>query len=233
MLTIENNLLIEGRKYIVSAERTSSYSFKNNIMVGARNLSDTNVATAEIACYSHYSNVGAANAALTNVTVKDNICQGSQGIGFILPFQKCDDFTATSNDYQNTVGSAKIGYLLTNPTSVPVGNTPAPIVCKTARYLKAYGCEIGITSNPEASGVIWHKLMLADNKRALGLRFGGVVNQRNNSVTITDSWISAVSRPTCEQCYGDQKTSCSNLNALRLLTVTSNYNNAKFDDSIQ
>ena len=112
----------------------------------------------------------------------------------------------------------------------PIGSSGG---CKTAGYLNAYACEVGITSNPVASAVEWDNLQLADNKRALGLRFGGVENQRNNSVTLTNSWISAISRLTCADCYGDQKISCSNLNGLRLLTVTANGDNINFDDTIQ
>ena len=63
--------------------------------------------------------------------------------------------------------------------------------------------------------------MLADNIRGIGLRFGGY-DATNNSLVWTNSWISAVSRPTCAYCYGDTTTICSNTHGVRLLAVTAN-----------
>jgi hypothetical protein len=58
--------------------------------------------------------------------------------------------------------------------------------------------------------------MLLDCGRGLGLRFGGI-SETNNSAFLTNSYINPVSRPTCEACYKDNKTPCSNSIGMRLL----------------
>ena len=83
-LRIENNFLFEGQRFLVYAERTESYIFKSNVMIGARNRSKV-PAGENIACYDQY------NYDVTNITVQDNICQGSQGSGFIIPWTRCGD----------------------------------------------------------------------------------------------------------------------------------------------
>ena len=92
----------------------------------------------------------------------------------------------------NTAGSCQIGFVVAQNN---YGSS-----CKESRYLKAYSCDVGVTSNPYAKSVLWAGLMLADNKRALGLMFnyayGGQTNNINN-LFFKDSWVSAISRPEC------------------------------------
>lgn len=160
-------------------------------MIGARNLKRTDaVSHGPISCYNHY-----ISDSFTNVTVKNNICQGSLGSGFIIPFATCGSLNTNTGFSMNTAGSCKLGFVINQNSN---GND-----CKESGYLKAYGCDVGITSNPYASSVTWTGLMLADNTRALGLRFGyGQTNSINN-LFLKNSWISAISRPECDVCYGD------------------------------
>lgn len=91
--------------------------------------------------------------------------------------------------------------------------------CAGGEGLKAYACNAGIVTNPNAKSFVWTNLMLADNGRGIGLRFGGN-DQANNSMLWTNSYITAVSRPTCSACYQPGRTKCSNLRAVRLLAAT-------------
>ena len=61
--------------------------------------------------------------------------------------------------------------------------------------------------------------MILDTVKGLGLRFGGY-DQNNNTLSWKNSFISAVSRPTCTICYGDDATPCKNMRAVRLLTAS-------------
>lgn len=153
-------------------------------MIGARNRSNyIGGAYETIACYYQY--IYSDNS---DVTIRENVCQGSQGLGFLIPFTACDNLNANTGYTKNTAGSCRIGFVMNHYNT---NNN-----CKTAGYLNAYGCDIGITSNPNALELRWDRLMLADNKRALGLRFAGS-SQNNNNLFLKNSWISAVSRPQC------------------------------------
>lgn len=61
--------------------------------------------------------------------------------------------------------------------------------------------------------------MFTDCKRAIGLRFGGI-NQPNNSMFWSNSYISAISRPNCSICYQPGNIPCKNLRAVRLLAMS-------------
>jgi len=139
--TINNNLLFEGQRYLTYTEGASSHTFTSNVLVGAKKRTGAANATENIACY-HQSQT----PVVTSVTVTDNVCQGSEGVGFIIPFIDCGTISATDGYSGNTAGSAKIGFLVTDNAATG---------CKGAGYLKAYGCEVGITSNPIATRVTW------------------------------------------------------------------------------
>ena len=85
--------------------------------------------------------------------------------------------------------------------------------------MKVYNTKVGVTSNPKAKILVWDRLMLSENERGIGLRFGGYNKNNNNSLFLKNSWISAISRPECGDCYGEG-AKCSNSYAIRLLTVS-------------
>ena len=63
---------------------------------------------------------------------------------------------------------------------------------------------------------------MLDNQRGATLKFGGSEGGSNHTGIFTNSYISAVSRPDCAECYGDNAISCTNSIGLRMLTVTNN-----------
>jgi len=214
-----NNFFFEGQRYLVYTEGAESFYFRNNTLIGARNRTKAPTGNTESIAAFVLTTQG------TNVSVKSNTAHGSQGTGFILPFVGCTDLKANGNYEKNIAGTAKIGFVFSD-----AGVTSD---CKAAGFLAAYACEIGVTANPTATSVVWDNLQLADNGRALGLRFNAKTeNSNNNSLFLTNSWISAVSRTTCPDCYEDGKIPCSNLNALRLLVVTAKPSSA-LDDTVQ
>jgi len=72
-------------------------------------------------------------------------------------------------------------------------------------------------ANPPGSNEIQYKdFIVADCGRAVTLRFA--LKGSNNTATFSDSFITAISRPTCTECY--PATVCSDNHAIRLLTIT-------------
>lgn len=61
--------------------------------------------------------------------------------------------------------------------------------------------------------------MLADNQRGISLRNGHTILD-NNTAIMNNSWISTVSRPTCDYCYGSSAIPCTGTEALRLLVTS-------------
>lgn len=76
--------------------------------------------------------------------------------------------------------------------------------------------------------MIYSNFMLADNKRGVTLKFGSTEGEKNNTAVLKSSYITALSRPDCAECYGDSAISCSDNIALRMLTVSANGNTLPF-----
>lgn len=137
----------------------------------------------------------------SGVSIKNNYCLGSQGHGFVFPHIKCGELEVNVMA-NNTAGSCEVGFIF--------NDIPTDDGCKAFSYIKAYGCEIGqICNPPSTSRLVFSKFMLADNQRAATLRFAGDLNSADNTAIVSDSFITAVSRPTCTYCYGSSALSCS------------------------
>ena len=63
---------------------------------------------------------------------------------------------------------------------------------------------------------------MVDNQRGVTLKFGGSQDSSNHTGIFTNSYISAVSRPDCAQCYGNKAINCANNIGLRMLTASGN-----------
>ena len=65
--------------------------------------------------------------------------------------------------------------------------------------------------------------MIADSGRGVSLRFGGEGDDK--TAFLKNSFITAISRPSCSECYGSGAISCSGNIAVRMLVVTINGEN--------
>ena len=93
-----------------------------------------------------------------------------------------------------------------------------------ASGIKAYACGIGqITSSPGTKELEFKNFMMADCGRAVTLRFG-LGGRKNHDMTgyFKDSFITAISRPSCTECYGNNAIDCTGNQAVRMLAVTVN-----------
>jgi hypothetical protein len=213
-VTINNNNFYLARKFIVSVEGQYDYKFTNNLMIGARSRVSMQGAVLgdEIACYQQYKPV---DMAVDNNLVQNNLCQGSELEGFVFPFIPCQ-FIGLGNVgfIDNTAGSTIIGFMF----------NVVPGDCIGGEKIRAYSNEIGYLCNPLGPSMAkYDNFLLADNGRGMGLRNGNAVaGGDNNTAVLTNSWISAVSRPKCDYCYGTGKTKCSGNHGIRLLTSSAN-----------
>lgn len=61
---------------------------------------------------------------------------------------------------------------------------------------------------------------MADNERSVTIRVGG--NSDLKAAYFNDSYITALSRPSCFDCYGEGKIKCNENHALRMMSIGSN-----------
>lgn len=207
-VTINNTVLYNGRKYIVWVENQKNFNFSSNLMIGAvqRGSVTANSSTEDVACYTMWKPVDFNND--LNV-VENNLCHGSQGQGFVLPFTPCEYTDNQTRFTDNVASSARVGFILTNPQGG----------CALGRRLKAFASGVGLVAYPTNSLVKYSEFMFADNNRSLSLRQAFTILDDNN-VTLNNSWFSALSRPTCDYCYGPTATHCNGTEGLRLLVTT-------------
>lgn len=96
------------------------------------------------------------------VSINNNLCQGSDLHGFILPYVPCD-YLGSIPYANNTAGSAQIGWVFNKVDGS----------CMAMSGVRAYGCNIAqIASSPNTAQLILENFMIADSNRGVTLRFG-------------------------------------------------------------
>lgn len=111
----------------------------------------------------------------------------------------------------NTVGSATVGWILNKASSSCVGFSS----------IKAYGCHIAHIASPApVDSIVYEKFLVADSGRGVSLRFGKEGSDR--TAYLRDSFITAISRPDCSECYTHGALDCSGNLGVRMLVVTVN-----------
>jgi hypothetical protein len=212
-VTITNNVFFQAQKFIVAVTSMQDYTFTNNLLIDAQVQADMAGADAvNVACYFQYQPI---NWATDNNVVQNNLCQGSDLNGFILPFVPCQYLGQEAVGFQNnTAGTCTIGFLV----------NVVPGACLGFEYVKAYSNSIGWLASPQGPmNIQYNGFMLADNGRGMNLRHGfGSFNGDNNTLIIQNSWITAISRPNCSYCYGPSATDCTGNYAMRMMVTTPN-----------
>lgn len=204
---LNNNVFYKGRLFHVRATQMSQYTFNNNLMIAATKRPTLN-AKELISCYATWDAIEGKS-----VSIKNNVCQGSHLHGFVLPHLSCTLVeSGEALPYSgNTAGSTDVAFIFNN-----VGGS-----CLTVTGVRAYASGIGQISSPAGpSKVLYQDIIVTDCGRAVTLRFGH--NGADQTAVFKDAFISAISRPTCTECYGDGAIDCSGNHAVRLLAVTIN-----------
>lgn len=211
-VTVTNNVFFKARKYIVAAISMLDYKFTNNLMIGAQSRPNMAGAKDNIACYFQWKGIDFNS---DNNLVTENVCQGSELNGFVLPFTPCEFLDQSAvGFFDNTAGTCIIGTTFNVVSGACIGG----------KGVKGYANSIGYLASPPGPMTLdYRNFMLADNGRAMGLRHGhGGFNGDNNTAFWRDSWVSAASRPKCNYCYGAGATDCQNNLALRMMVTTIN-----------
>jgi hypothetical protein len=207
--SINNNIFYEGRKFHLRLNQILNINIDSNIMIGAI-FRPTMTGSEPVACLELLQ----TDPSTSVVTIKNNICQGSNLNGFVLPFVSCSQMESGMPFTNNTVGSAEAnGFLLDRGVVIDT--------CLGFSGLKAYACSVGqISSPPGTTELRYSGYIMADNKLGLSLRFGLAGTDRTAS--LSNSYFTAVSRPSCVECYASGTTKCTWSQAVKLLAVTVN-----------
>jgi hypothetical protein len=203
---IRQNVFYNGRLLLVRANKLKNYIFENNLMVAATKRPTLTTVSEYISCYTTYDAIHE-----TTASIRHNLCQGSDNYGFVLPFVPCSLADTPPYD-DNTVGSALMGWTF---NKIP-GES-----CLAGSGAKAYACRIAhIASSPQTITIIFQKFMMADSNRGVTLRFGKEYD--DSTAYFRNSYVSAISRPGCSECYGSNATHCNGARGVRMLAVTVN-----------
>lgn len=90
-----------------------------------------------------------------------------------------------------------------------------------ASGVRAFACGIAqVTSSPGTKKLMFEDFIIADSGRAVTLRMGGEGDDQ--TAYFKDSYITAISRPSCTNCYGSGAIDCTNNQGVRMLAVTVN-----------
>jgi hypothetical protein len=132
------------------------------------------------------------------ISISNNICQGSDLNGYVMPFIPCS-LIATTPFANNTAGTTlENGFLLIRTTDDD---------CLGFSGVRAYAAKVGqISSPPGTSQLQITNSIVADSRRGMSLRFGRPGTDR--SAFLSDSYFTQISRPNCAVCYGWDKISC-------------------------
>lgn len=210
-ISISENTFYFAEKYLVYLEEAGFTSISGNLMIHAQKRDDLNYGPGlydNSACL-YFNDVFDYKTASNSVY--GNLCQGSDGIGFGLPHVNCD-FLDNELFYDNTVGSATVGFIYNKNTLLQT--------CQGASNIKAYSCAIGLMANPAGYPQLsYSTMMFAENQRGLTLRFAHLGN--DNYAKVTKTWFSPFVRPACPSCYSAATSAyCRNSHAVRMLSVT-------------
>ena len=63
---------------------------------------------------------------------------------------------------------------------------------------------------------------MADNGRGVTLKIGSSEGNFDHTAYFSNSYVTALSRPTCPECYGSSATDCSDNIGVRLFTASAN-----------
>ena len=162
-----------------------------------------------VACFATYDYI---NPATDEVSIRNNFCQGSTAHGWALPHTKC---TELDNNVManNTVGSASIGFIF----------NVVPGMCVGFSYAKAYACDIGqIAGPPGREAIKLTHFIMADNGRSVTLKIGASEGHTNHTAYLENSYITALSRPDCPECYGAEATDCTRNIGVRMFSASAN-----------
>ena len=159
-----NNVLHESRGSMVIVDKSvSEFTFSNNLLVSTKKLM-TNYQNENVFGFLHLP--PSDLSLLDSIDVSNNLLQGSEGAGFVLPATECSRIGSYPYS-NNTAGSCEVAFVYESAATV---SSP----CLAAKGAIAYASKAGLMANLASSNlsqVEYSQMMFADNLRAVSLRF--------------------------------------------------------------
>ena len=87
----------------------------------------------------------------------------------------------------------------------------------------AYGCKVGVMGIANARKLYYKKLLIIDSSVGVALKIAR--KGRDLNAYVENSYISAIERPSCPNCYGDNATKCKNNEGIKMFVATEEYPN--------
>ena len=110
---------------------------------------------------------------------------------------------------QNVAGSAQIGHLLHEGDGY----------CAVGNELIAYGCEVGAMGIANGARKLYYKkLLIIDSRVGVALKLAR--KGRDLNAFVQNSFISAIERPSCPDCFGENATKCRNNEGIKMFVAT-------------
>ena len=209
---ITSNVFYDAWVFGVEVEeqtKLTSFTFTDNLIIGIseRVGSEGQELVAAFATYTYISPSAA-------VIIQNNQAYGASH-GFALPHTTCDELE-THNMKNNTAGSCDIGFILNKK-----GHSSS---CLGFSYARAFLCGIGqICGPPSIEHLKYSKFIMAENGRSVTLKIGASEGGHNHVAQFNTSYIAAIARPTCSDCYsGSLGNRCSEGQGVRLFSASAN-----------
>lgn len=126
-----------------------------------------------------------------DLIVQGNIGSGSHGIGYAFPGTPCEEKDQLGFKNNEAAFCAKTGVIYNNPKNK----------CYYMGHVSVHNCMEGVTlNNKYADHGYWaESFLIAECETNLKLHSGSLAKIHNN--ILKNSWISAVARPNCQECY--------------------------------
>lgn len=159
-----NNLFYHSRGSTIFLNKTvSGFTFSNNLLVGTTKLI-TNDQDENVFGFLHLP--PSDLSLLDSIDVSNNLLQGSEGAGFVLPVTECSRIGSYSYS-NNTAGTCEVAFVYESAATVSSS-------CLAAKGAIAYASKVALMANLASSNlsqVEYSQMMFADNLRAVSLRF--------------------------------------------------------------
>lgn len=176
---IQNNVFSNVYQMAVTFSTITNVVFSSNLMTNI--WSDNTIITACVGFYEHVTPV------TDGVYITNNWCHGSTMHAYVFPYIDCADVDI--NPFaNNTAGSSTVGFIFNKVSGT----------CIAFSWASAFACNIGqlATAPPTTLFQNFTHFVMIDNARGVTLRFGGG-SSNDYTAYLTNSFISAVSRPSC------------------------------------
>ena len=163
-VSMVDNFLHESQGNMVFVDKSvRNFTFSNNLLIGTMKLvsNDQNENV-----FGFLQLPPSDLSLLDSMNVSNNLLQGSEGAGFVLPATECSRIGSYPYS-NNTAGSCEVAFIYESAATV---SSP----CLAAKGAMAYASKVGLMANLASSNlsqVEYSQMMFADNLRAVSLRF--------------------------------------------------------------